>query len=105
MKRAPVLSSILFLSAAACGDVVEHLPDASNTAATFPATLEMEADCGVQLPDAVSVTITNTSTTVMNISALQASDGFVVVAPTSTVQVVPGGTLNVMVRPPAAVIG
>ena len=110
MTRSRTLSLVLWSSlAGACGgDGVGHLADAppstGTPVASLATTLATMAECGVAVPDGVDLTVTNTGTADLVISAATADSGFTVTT-TLPLTIAAGAHASVTVQPPASVIG
>jgi hypothetical protein len=109
MTRSRTLSLVLWSSlAGACGgDGVGHLPDAPVSGApvaSFAPTLATMAECGVAVPVGADLTVTNTGTADLVISAATADSGFTVTT-TLPLTIAAGAHASVTVQPPVSVIG
>jgi len=114
MARTPLLAQALWTLAATvatgCGgdDAASRLPDAPPggpvAVLPSPASLTATAECGVTTPPISELTIGNSGSQALVISAAQASGGFVVTT-ALPLTIASGGQAKLAVRPPAAVIG
>jgi len=119
MSRTPLLTTLLWTSVgvatlAACSNDAAPIFDAASidsavdaevgAIARYATTVDTTATCGVVMPDTVELTVFNDGNAPLTISAATATGGFTVTT-TLPLEIAPGASGALTVRPPAAVVG